>query len=455
MDRANVFHSSPPSPLPTPRLPPFPLPFGGKKKKQQNHQPHTAKQAARLLKRKPGTPRCLRIPRRAGGGGAGGAPRPLWAGPGRHRGGPCAAPQAEFRRGEPTVHEEKARKNNTGERQCKNRVCSRRRSPRGGSARRRDVSGEAAARPGEADAPPPSALYPTKKQLQPNARCLLFLDGHGNPYGELPSLRSLHHPPAAGLALLQAAPHRGPDGAGTAGSMPPPPSSAGPGGSCCRPGLVRQDPSPPPRPPRGCPASGCCPRGALGRPPPPHRPYRGASRSHSEGTASPAAKCPCGPCEWALIVTATTVTFPHLFMFFAHFLFPQGFTVDGASFERSPREGRGPLGASPPFPGEPRALCGRRSPTKTSGVFLSLSRARLQGVLKPALTSKPRGCRRRRLYAGSYLVPAWLPPAGHSPRQPRGLRRPALGRHKPAGTRHPSLPGAGRCPQAGAWLLQV
>lgn len=63
-----------------------------------------------------------------------------------------------------------------------------------GSARRGDVSGGERAKPGEANSSPPSALYPNRKQPQPKARALLFPDGHGNPDGELPSLRSPHHP---------------------------------------------------------------------------------------------------------------------------------------------------------------------------------------------------------------------------------------------------------------------
>lgn len=81
-----------------------------------------------------------------------------------------------------------------------NRVRSRRRSPRSGGrdADRLCPPRGCVLRGGSkafvADASPPSALYTTKKELQPNAGALLLPDGHSNPDGELPSLCFPQHP---------------------------------------------------------------------------------------------------------------------------------------------------------------------------------------------------------------------------------------------------------------------
>lgn len=128
--------------------------------------------------------------------------------------------------------------------------------------------------------------------------------------------------------------------------------------------------------------------------------------------------------------------------------------MNDASPKGDPREGRrwGPLGTSLLFSGEPRAPCGGRRPPKTSGTFLSQSRARSSRGFETLVIFKsqemlPAPPVRGELPGVTMASSGWSHPSAAP-----GPRRPALGRHKPAGTRHPSLRGAGRCPQAGARL---
>lgn len=152
---------------------------------------------------------------------------------------------------------------------------------------------------------------------------------------EEPPLAFFHHPCAAGLALLQTATYRRPDGVGTAGPVATERSLDGAArSSCCRwpPPEVR---SPPPRPsppaaPRACPAT-CL---AAGRP---DTGPRAMPDRHSCSASRGDRRCPPpnarggrGVCvKLVLITNAETGLFPapssSFYFYFCFFLFPLRF----------------------------------------------------------------------------------------------------------------------------------
>lgn len=259
------------------------------------------------------------------------APRPLRAGPGQAGTEAAAAHphRPSFGVGNPQCVRNK---NNTGETQCKTRVCSRRRSPRGGGRdagrlyRRGDVSGEA----GEQGLGRLMLLLPlpsTPEKNNPNTmqRLCSFPTAMAIPTRNFISPFPVP-PSAAGLALLQAAPHRGPDGRRLARRVlcRRLPSTARPAAPAAAPALPTGSIAPSPASwglpgHRLPPSRGSGPAASL------TPPLSGSVPLPQRGdTLSPAAKRPCGPCGWVLSDTAKTVTFSHLFAVFLPLSIPPG-----------------------------------------------------------------------------------------------------------------------------------
>lgn len=326
MDRANVFHSSPPLPS-LHQTTPLPSPRRGKKKKTTKPPTPHSKTSGEVAKEE--APRCLRIPRRAGGGGAGGAPRPLRAGPGRAGAGAAAAHLHRPSFGVGTPHCALS-KNNIGERRRKieyaaggEALAAAAGTPTG-SARRGDVSCEAGARPSWLMLLLPLPSTPPKKNSNPTQGLCSFPTAIAIPTG------NFH------LSVSRSTRCR------RAGSAP---GGTAPGPRRGRHGRLCDAASPgrrglrlllPPRP---------CPEGPIGPGPPssglpghrlplpwgsgpaalPTAPLSGSlPLPQRVDTLSPAAKCPCGLCGWILIVTAKTVTFLHLLMDFPSLSFLPG-----------------------------------------------------------------------------------------------------------------------------------
>lgn len=156
------------------------------------------------------------------------------------------------------------------------------------SARRRDVPGEAGARPGEADASSPSTRQPHRKPAPTQSKGRAFspppwLSRWGSPVSPFPPTTRV----LPGWLCSGRAPDRGPDGAGTAGPLAAAawPLDGAARGFCCRrpPPEVR---SPPLRPRLSVPPPAAWP--AAGRPaatpaggpdpPGPRQPSTGAVR---------------------------------------------------------------------------------------------------------------------------------------------------------------------------------
>lgn len=109
---------------------------------------------------------------------------------------------------------------------------------------------------------------------------------------------------------------------------------------------------------------------------------------------------------------------------------------------------RAPQGQPALFGRAPGPVRGQKPP-KTSGTVLSLSRARSSRGFETCVNFKtqemPPASPVRGELPGARMASSGRSQSSGAPR----LRPPVLGRHKPVGSRHPSLRGAGRCPQAG------
>lgn len=158
---------------------------------------------------------------------------------------------------------------------------------------------------------------------------------------------------------------------GTAGSVPPPALDGAACGSCCRPGLARRTYRPrpcllgAPRPSAATPA-GLWPAASS---------HIGEHPATQRGdTLSPAAKCPCGPCGWVLIVAAKTVTFSHLLWCFTHSLFPQEkvpWMMQALRGARGKAVGEGPSGPACSFRASPGPRAGAEAPQNLRDSFVS------------------------------------------------------------------------------------
>lgn len=204
---------------------------------------------------------------------------------------------------------------------------------------------------------PPLPSTPAKKQLQLNSRALLFPNGHGNPDEKLPFLRSPYHSVPPGWLCSR----RYRTGAPTARPAAPAAAPVLPAGPIAHALASSGLPGHRLPPPRG---SGPAASSHIGEHPATKR----------GDTLSPAAKCPCGPCGWVLIVAAKTVTFSHLLWCFTHSLFPQEkvpWMMQALRGARGKAVGEGPSGPACSFRASPGPRAGAEAPQNLRDSFVS------------------------------------------------------------------------------------